>query len=105
MGDSTRTVTCGGGAPMTAHKGQSMLLPTTSDALPSAALTSIFIAPEPVQTNNISCGLTMGDATATPSDNTNHASTRRLINVKWRRVCIGALSAMHLTIPLIWVKS
>ena len=71
---------------MGAHSGQSKVLLATSVAVPSAALTSTFMAPEPVQTSKISCGLTMGEATATPSDNTNHASTRRLMNVKWRRV-------------------
>jgi len=82
---------------MGAHSGQSMLLLVTSEALPSAALTSTFIAPEPVHTSKISFGLTMGDATATPSDNTNHASTRRLMNVKWRRVRMSRLSTTRQT--------
>jgi hypothetical protein len=42
----------------------------------------------------------MGEATATPSDNTNHASTRRLMNVKWRRVRMPRLSSTDLTRPL-----
>ncbi len=78
---------------MGAHSGQSMLLLVASEALPSAALTSTFIAPEPVQTSKISCGLTIGEATATPSDNTNHASTRRLMNVKCRKVRMAGLSS------------
>ncbi len=89
---------------MGAHRGQSMVLAVTSVALPSSACTSIFMAPDPVQTSKISCGLTMGDATATPSDNTNQASTRRLRNVKWRRVCMARLSSRVLTHPLTWVN-
>jgi len=73
---------------MGAHSGQSMLLLANSVVLPSSDWTSTFIAPDPLQTSKISCGLTMGEATATPSDNTNHASTRRLMNVKWRRACM-----------------
>jgi MarC family membrane protein len=94
----------GGGAAIGAHSGQSKVLPDTSEALPSAAVTSIFIAPEPVQTSKISRGWTMGDATATPSDNTNQASTRRLIKVKWRRVRMARLSSTDLTGPLTWVN-
>ena len=46
----------------------------------------------------------MGDATATPSDSTNQASTRRLMNVKWRRVRMPRLSSTDLTRPLTWVN-
>jgi MarC family membrane protein len=89
---------------MGAHSGQSMVLAVTSVALPSSDCTSIFMAPDPVQTSKISCGLTMGDAIATPRDNTNQASTRRLRNVKWRRVCMARLSSRVLTHPLTWVN-
>ncbi len=61
----------------------------TSVAVPSSACTSTFMAPAPVHTSKMSCGLTMGEATATPSDSTNHASTRRVIKLKWRRVRMG----------------
>lgn len=54
--------------------------------LPSSTLATIFMAPAPVQTSTVFCGFTKGDATATPKDNTNHAKTRRVKNVKWRSV-------------------
>jgi hypothetical protein len=44
------------------------------------------MTPVPEHTSKVSCGFTIGDATATPNDNTNHASTRRVRSVKWRRV-------------------
>ena len=83
----------GGGAVMGAHSGQSMALLANSLVLPSSDCTSTFITPEPLHTSKMSCGLTMGEATATPSDSTNHASTKRLRVVKWRRVCIPRLSS------------
>ena len=49
------------------------------------------MAPEPVQTSRMSCGLTMGDATATPSDSTNHANTRRVSIVKWCSIRMGRI--------------
>lgn len=73
---------------MAAHSGQSMLVLPTSETVPSSAVTKAFIAPEPVHTSSTFCGLTMGDATATPSDNTMHASTKRAISVKLRRICM-----------------
>ena len=50
------------------------------------------MAPDAEQTSKMFCGLTNGDATATPSDNTNHASTQRVINVKLRSDCMGGFS-------------
>lgn len=72
---------------MGTHRGQSIVLPETSEVLPSGALTSTFIAPEPVQTSNMSCGLTIGEATATPSETTTHANTRRASREKLRKDC------------------
>ena len=58
-----------------------------------AGIFATFIAPEPVQTNSMSCGLTMGEATATPSDSTNHASTRRASWRAWRSACMICIIA------------
>ena len=78
---------------MVMHKGQSIALLKTLEAsslavsfasLGLAFFTTTFIEPEAVQTNKISCGLTMGDAIATPIDSTNHTSTKRVRAVKQR---------------------
>ena len=76
-----------GGALMDMHSGQSIALLSTLDASSSTVsvfFTTTFIAPEVEQTNKISCGLIIGDAIATPIDNTNHASTKRVRLVKLR---------------------
>ena len=75
---------------MLMHRGQSIVLLKTLDASSLASLVSLelafftttFIAPEAEQTSKISCGLTIGDAIATPIDSTNHASTKRVRVVK-----------------------
>ncbi len=66
-----------GGASMMTHKGQSMVW---ADALasPSPSATSLT-APALEHTSSIALGLTAGDAMATPNDNANHTSTRRVI--------------------------
>ena len=70
-----------GGALNCAHKGQSMLLDSLSVSLePLFALSSartIFMPPMAEQTIWLVCGLTMGEATETPTNNTNHTSTKR----------------------------
>lgn len=67
----------GGGAPLAcAHKGQSMPVAPISTA-PSSVCTSHLMAPEPEQTTSSDCGCTSGDATDTPMEPTNHASTHR----------------------------
>jgi hypothetical protein len=68
----------GGGALMEAHKGQSSVW-LDADASSSPCTTS-FMLPVLEQTKSMPCGLTMGDAIATPTDNANHTSTRR---VRW----------------------
>ena len=66
----------GGGAVMEEHKGQSIVL---ADATPSSSpCTTSFIEPALVQTMSIPWGLRTGEAMATPIDNANHTSTRRV---------------------------
>ncbi len=67
----------GGGALMDAHKGQSKVW--LDAAVSSLPCTTSFMLPVLVQTRSMPCGLTMGDAMATPTDNTNHTSIRRVI--------------------------
>ena len=73
-----------GGAPVSMHSGQSMWLAPSSCA-PSSVCTTILTAPALEQTSSIACGCTIGEATATPSDSTNHSSTRRPRWWAWRR--------------------
>jgi hypothetical protein len=76
----------GGGALMEAHKGQSSVW---LDAAASSSLcTTSFMLPVLVQTKSIPCGLTMGDAMATPTDNANQTSTRRVSWMAWRKRCM-----------------
>src|SRR3989344_5317996 len=82
----------GGGAPTCTHRGQSSVWLDISLA-PSSVLTSSLMAPEPEQISSIACGLTKGDATATPMDNTNHASTRRASQRRLRMVCREGMGA------------
>lgn len=77
----------GGGAPTAAHKGQSSRW-LEADALPSSPCTTSLAEPEAEQTSSMVLGLTAGDATATPMDNTNHTSTRRAIWTVLRSVCM-----------------
>ena len=66
---------------------------TFSLVLPSSFWITTFMTPVPVQTISMSCGLTIGDATETPSDSTNQPSTRRVIKLKWRRVLMARIVA------------
>jgi hypothetical protein len=75
----------GGGAMMLTHSGQSMLWLATS-VLPSAKVTITFITPEPEQISCVACGLTMGEAMATPNDSTKPNNTHRASAVARRRV-------------------
>ena len=75
----------GGGAMMLMHSGQSMLLLATS-VLPSAVVVMIFMPPEAEQISCVACGLTMGDAMATPKDNTKPSNTQRASTVVRRKV-------------------
>ena len=65
-----------GGAVMDVHKGQSIVL--ADAALSSSPCTTSFITPVPVHTMSTPLGLSTGDAMATPTDNANHTSTRRV---------------------------
>src|SRR4051812_40266278 len=65
-----------GGAEKETHSGQSSVWPLAG-AVPPSDFTTSFTAPAPEHTSSIACGLTIGDAMATPSVNANHASTRR----------------------------
>ena len=69
----------GGGALMEAHKGQSSVW--LDAAVSSSLCTTSFMLPVLVQTKSMPCGLTMGEAMATPTDSANHTSTKR---VMWR---------------------
>ena len=62
---------------MDAHKGQSKVW--LDAAVSSSPCTTSFMLPVLVQTKSMPCGLTSGDAMATPTDNANHTSTRRVI--------------------------
>ena len=84
----SRVCNIGGGAPMCTHNGQSSVWLGMSCA-PSSVLTTSLTAPDPRQINSTGLGWTKGDATATPIDNTNHASTRRASHRRLRRVCRG----------------
>jgi hypothetical protein len=73
----------GGGALTAAHKGQSMVRLEASP--PSAPCTTIFIMPLLEHTISMPLGLTTGEAMATPTDNANHTSTKRVMWMAWRR--------------------
>ncbi len=66
------------------------LLPI-SRVLPSSLVTSTFMAPDALHTSTMLCGLTMGEATATPNDSTQHASMQRAMKEQWRRVCMDVI--------------
>jgi hypothetical protein len=69
-------LSAGGGAAIDMHSGQSMVW---VDALASSSpCTTNFMLPVPVQTKSIPCVFTRGVAMATPTDNANHTSTRRV---------------------------
>jgi len=65
-----------GGATSDAHKGQSSVW--LDAVLSSSPCTTSFMLPVLVHTKSMAWGLTMGDAMATPTDNANHTSTRRV---------------------------
>ena len=69
-------LSAGGGALIDAHKGQSSVW--LEAATSSAPCTTSFMLPVLVQTRSMPCGLTIGDAIATPTDNANHTNTRRV---------------------------
>ncbi len=73
---------------MMTHSGQSMVW-AEAVASPSPNATSLT-APALEHTSSITLGFTAGDAMATPSDNANHTSTRRVICVERRSNCIKA---------------
>jgi hypothetical protein len=66
-----------GGATSDAHKGQSSVW-LEAAVLSSSPCTTSFMLPVLVHTKSMAWGLTMGDAMATPTDNANHTSTRRV---------------------------
>lgn len=76
----------GGGALMDAHKGQSSV--RLALAVSSSPDTTNFMLPVLVQTKSMPCGLTMGEATATPTDSANHTSTKRVSWMARRRDCM-----------------
>ena len=79
-------LSAGGGALMDAHNGQSSVwLDAATSSSPG--MTS-FMLPVLVQTRSMPCGLTTGEATATPTDNANHTSTKRVSWMAWRKHCM-----------------
>ena len=58
------------------HKAQSMVW-TVDSALSESSEDTIFIVPPVVQTRSMAFGATRGEAMATLTDMTNHASTKR----------------------------
>ena len=87
----------GGGALMEAHKGQSSVW---LDAAASSSLcTTSFMLPVLVQTRSMPCGLTTGDAIATPIDNANHTSTRRVSWMAWRKRCMRLIMSYRTDKP------
>lgn len=79
-----------GGAPTAAHKGQSSRW-LEAEALSSSPCTTSLAAPEAEQTNSMVLGLTAGEATATPMDNTNQTSMKRAIWTVLRSVCMSEI--------------
>jgi len=64
------------GIPTVMHKAQSMVW-TVDSALSASSEDTIFIVPPVVQTRSMAFGATRGEAMATLTDMTNHASTKR----------------------------
>lgn len=83
-------VQAGGGAPASQHKGHSIWCPPAWVTPLSSTLKSLT-TPEAEHTICHDGGLISGDATATPSANTNHASTRRARCRVERGACIAAI--------------
>ncbi len=84
-------LSAGDGALMEAHKGQSSVWLEAATPSPSPLFwpcTTSFILPVLVQTKSITCGLTTGEAMATPIDNANHTSTKRVSWIAWRSFCM-----------------
>ncbi len=94
---------------MLAHSGQSRVWLTVEVDFPAASMLMTFMEPEPEHTSCKLCGLTMGEAIATPSDNANHTSTKRAIRWALRRVCMAQIITAHieprLVLPNIFPKS
>ena len=81
---------------MEAHKGQSNVWLDAATASPSPSpwpCTTSFMLPVLVQTKSMTCGLTTGEAMATPSDNANHTSTKRVSWMAWRSCCMSEILA------------
>ena len=70
---------------MGAHKGHSMPPEATGASLASS--TTIFMPPMAEHTICDDWGLTQGEAAATPMNNANHTSTKRVIRYALRKVC------------------
>jgi len=86
----SKLITTGDGGALTCtHKGQSMLLEGWAVSLDPSPELTIFMPPMAEQTIWPPCGFTKGDATETPTNNTNHTSTRRARRWALRRVCMG----------------
>ena len=88
-GAGSRRRDSGGGAapPRCTHSGQSSIWLRCS-CVPSSVSTRSLTSPAPEQTSCTGCGLTNGDAVATPMDKANHASIKQARARRWRRVCM-----------------
>jgi len=90
-------LSAGGGALMDAHNGQSSVwLEAATSSSPGI---TNFMLPVLVQTRSMPCGLTTGDAIATPIDNANHTSTRRVSWMAWRKRCMRLIMSYRTDKP------
>ena len=91
------TLSAGGGALIEAHNGQSNVwLEVATSSSPS---TTNFMLPVLVQTRSMPCGLTTGDAMATPTDKANHTSTKRVSWMAWRKRCMRLIMSYRTDKP------
>lgn len=81
--DTVGVMLCAG-APPTKHKGQDMPEALLVVTVPSSVSTTLCM-PAPEQTTSSDCGLTSGDATATPSVNANQSRAKRASQGEERR--------------------
>lgn len=87
-GSATGTRFCGGAIRGRQTGQSSAACKEVLTASPAPSLdTTIFMPPMAVQTISAAWGLTQGDATAAPTNNANHTSTRRVSSCALRKVC------------------
>ena len=95
LAESKLSVAGEGGALTCAHKGQSRLLDNLTASPSASSALTIFMPPMAEHTIWLACGFTKGEATETPTNSTNHTSTRRARRWALRRVCMGSIMHDH----------